>query len=54
MIRSDFIDETIFLSQTSPADIEPLTNCIQSNKVIGPNNIITKALNELKTELSGP
>ena len=28
-------DETIFLSQTTPAGIESLINCIKPNKAIG-------------------
>ena len=47
-------DETIFLSPTTPADIESLINCIKPNKAIGPNNIPTKILKEFKTELSEP
>ena len=45
-------DETIFLSPTTPADIESLINCIKPNKAIGPNSIPTKILKEFKTELS--
>ena len=29
-------DETIFLSPTTPADIESFINCIKPNKAIGP------------------
>ena len=47
-------DETIFLSPTTPADIESLINCIKPNKAIGPNSIPTKILKEFKTELSEP
>ena len=47
-------DETIFLSPTTPADIEYLINCIKPNKTIGPNSIPTKILKEFKTELSEP
>ena len=47
-------DETIFLSPTTPADIESLIDCIKPNKAIGPNSIPTKILKELKTELSKP
>ena len=47
-------DETIFLSPTTPADIESLINCIIPNKAIGPNSIPTKILKEFKTELSEP
>ena len=47
-------DETIFLSPTTPADIESLINCTKSNKAIGPNSIPTKILKEFKTELSEP
>ena len=47
-------DETIFLSPTTPADIEPLINCIKPNKAIGPNSIPTKILKEFKSELSEP
>ena len=47
-------DETIFLSPTTPADIEPLINCIKPNKAIGPNSIPTKILKEFKRELSEP
>ena len=46
--------ETIFLSPTTPADIESLINCIKPNKVTGPNSIPTKILKEFKTELSEP
>ena len=45
-------DETIFLSPTTPADIESLIDCIKPNKAIGPNSIPTKILKEFKTELS--
>ena len=45
-------DETIFLSPTTPADIESLINCINPYKAIGPNSIPTKILKEFKTELS--
>ena len=34
-------DETIFLSPTTPADIESLVNCIKPNKATDPNNIPT-------------
>ena len=47
-------DETIFLSRTTPADIEYLINCIKPNKAIGPNSIPTKILKEFKSELSEP
>ena len=47
-------DETIFLSPTTPAEVESLINCIKSNKAIGPNSIPTKILKEFKTELSEP
>ena len=39
-------DETIFLSPTTPADIESLINCIKPNKAIGPNSIQTKAFSK--------
>ena len=42
-------DEIIFLSPTTPADIETLLNCIKSNKAIGPNSKRTKILKELQT-----
>ena len=47
-------DETIFLSPTTPADIESLINCIKPNKAIIPKSIPTKILKEFKTELSEP
>ena len=47
-------DETIFLSPTTPAEVESLINCIKSNKAIGPNSIPTKILKEFKTELLEP
>ena len=47
-------DETIFLSPTTPADIESLIIYIKPNKAIGPNSIPTKILKEFKTELSEP
>ena len=47
-------DETIFLSPTTPADIESLIDCIKPNKAIGPNSIPIKILKEFKTELSEP
>ena len=47
-------DETIFLSPTTPADIESLTNCIKPSKAIGPNSIPTKILKEFKCELLEP
>ena len=47
-------DETIFLSPTTPADIESLIDCIKSNKAISPSSIPTKVLKEFKTELSEP
>ena len=47
-------DETIFLSPTTPADIESLINCIKPNKAIGLNSIPTKTLKEFKSELSEP
>ena len=47
-------DEAIFLSPTSPADIESLINCIKLNKAIDPNSILTKVLKKFKTELSEP
>ena len=47
-------DETIFLSPKTPADIEPLINCIKPNKALGPNSIPTKILKEFKTEPSEP
>ena len=47
-------DETIFLSPTTPADIESLINCIKPNRAIGTNSIPTKILNEFKTEVSEP
>ena len=40
---------TIFLSPTTPAEIESLINCIKSNKAIDPNRILTKILKEFKT-----
>ena len=43
-------DETIFLSQTTPAEKESLINYIKSNKTIGPNSIPTKILKEFKTQ----
>ena len=51
---SQITSETIFLSPTTPANIESLINCIKLNKAIGPNNIPTKKLKEFKTELSEP
>ena len=47
-------DKTIFLSLTTPTDIESSINCIKPNKAIGPNSIPTKILKEFKTELSEP
>ena len=47
-------DEAIFLSPTTPADIESLINCIKPNKTIGPNNITTKILKGFQPELSEP
>ena len=47
-------DETIFLSPTTPADIESLINYLRPNKAIGPNSIPTKILKKFKTELSEP
>ena len=47
-------DETIFLSPTTPADIESLIHSIEPNKVICPNSIPTKISKEFKTELSEP
>ena len=47
-------DKTIFLSPTTPAEIESLINCIKPNKAIGSNIITTKILKEFKTELSEP
>ena len=47
-------DETIFLSSTTPADIECLINCIKPSKAIGPNSIPTKILKAFKTEHSEP
>ena len=47
-------DETIFLSSTTPADIESMINCIKPNKATGPNSIPTKLLKEFKTKLSEP
>ena len=35
-------DETIFLSSTTPTEVESLINCIKPNKAIGPNSIPTK------------
>ena len=43
-----------FFPPTTPADREPLINCIKPNKTIGPNSIPTKILKEFKTELSEP
>ena len=42
-------DEIIFLSPTTPADVEFLLNCIKPNKAIGPNSIPTKILKEFQT-----
>ena len=47
-------DETIFLSPTTPEDIESLINCIKPNKTTGFNSIPIKILKEFKTELSEP
>ena len=44
-------NDNIFISPTSPADIELLINCIKPNKAIGLNRIPTKILKEFKTEL---
>ena len=44
-------DETIFLSPTTPADIESLINCIKPNEAIGPNSIPAKIIKEFETEL---
>ena len=41
-------DEIIFLSPTTPADIETLLNCIKSNKAVGPNSKRTKILKEFQ------
>ena len=42
-------DEIIFLSPTTPEDVEFLLNCIKPNKAIGPNSIPTKILKEFQT-----
>ena len=45
-------DGTIFLSRTTPADIEYLVNCIKPNKAIGLNSIPSKTLKEFETDPS--
>ena len=47
-------DETVFLSPTTPAEVESLINFIKSNKAIGPSSIPTKILQQFKTKLSEP
>ena len=47
-------NNTIFLSPTSPEDIEDLISSMKTNKASGPNSIPTKILKLFKKEFSKP